>query len=250
MATSTSRIGVLVSRWFNSRTPLTGTTVALIAFALSGATCEARLAVFVDGRVMKVSDAVLEGEAIVLSLPGGGRLVVPAARIDRVVADEVEDPGPPPQGPVCQAAWADEPLPEGLPFRAEIERAARAADLHPWLLASLVQAESAFDPRAESRAGARGLTQLMPAAAADHQVADVWDPDQNLRGGAAHLRRLIDRFGSLSLGLAAYNAGAATVERAGGVPPYRETREFVRRVSQRFCPAPDPGTLSAQGGDP
>jgi soluble lytic murein transglycosylase-like protein len=78
--------------------------------------------------------------------------------------------------------------------------------------------------------------QLMPAAAADHNVGDVFDPADNLRGGAAHLRAMLDRFESLPLALAAYNAGAATVERSNGIPPYKETRDYVRRVLALFCP--------------
>ena len=131
-----------------------------------------------------------------------------------------------------------EDLPAELPFADAITAAARRADLHPWLVAAVVQAESAFDPRAVSRAGAAGLMQLMPAAAEDHAVSDVFDPADNLRGGAAHLRAMLDRFGSLTLALAAYNAGAATVDRYRGAPPYRETREYIRRVLKVFCPEP------------
>jgi len=119
----------------------------------------------------------------------------------------------------------------------EIDDAAERAGIHPRLLAALVAAESAFDPWAVSRAGASGLTQLMPAAAADHDVADVFDPGQNLRGGAEHLRAMLDRFGSLPLALAAYNAGAATVERYGGVPPFRETHQYLRAVLESYCRA-------------
>lgn len=197
----------------------------------------AKLAVFTDGRVLAVRDAQLVGDHIVLELPGGGALTVPATRVDRVVDDEVVDePEQLPSTVACAPGFASEALPADTRFAREITTAARAADIHPWLLAALVQAESAFDPRAESRAGARGLTQLMPAAAADHGVTDVWNPRENLRGGAEHLRGYLDRFGSLTLALAAYNAGAATVERYGGVPPYRETRQFVRRVLRVFCP--------------
>jgi soluble lytic murein transglycosylase-like protein len=77
----------------------------------------------------------------------------------------------------------------------------------------------------------------MPAAALDHRVQDPFDPADNLRGGAAHLRLMLDRFGSLTLALAAYNAGAATVTRYGDVPPYAETRGYVRRILENFCPA-------------
>lgn len=199
----------------------------------------ADLAVFVDGRILKVTDAVLSDDTIILTLPGGGELHVPATRLDRVVRDEVPPADVTHEVPTlvsCATSWAADPLPDGIPFRQEIEEAARAADLHPWLLAALVQAESGFNHRAISRAGARGLTQLMPVAIQEHDVTDPWDPQENLRGGATHLRRLLDRFGDLRLALAAYNAGAATVERAGGVPPYRETRQFIRRIMKVFCP--------------
>jgi soluble lytic murein transglycosylase-like protein len=78
--------------------------------------------------------------------------------------------------------------------------------------------------------------QLMPAAAAEHEVRDVFDPVENLRGGAEHLRLMLERFESVPLALAAYNAGASTVERYDGIPPYKETREYVRRVLALFCP--------------
>jgi hypothetical protein len=197
----------------------------------------AKLAIFTDGRVLKVDDARLEGSEIVLELKGGGTLRVSAVRIDRVIADEVEEPatGSPFDNADCPPGWSDIELPEGLPFRDPILAASRAADLDPWLVASVVQAESAFDPGAVSRAGAAGLMQLMPSAA-DHGVADVFDPADNLRGGASHLRAMLDRFESLPLALAAYNAGATTVERANGIPPYKETRDYVRQVLATFCP--------------
>lgn len=191
---------------------------------------------FVDGRMLKVEDAYLEGETIVIELRGGGTMVVPATRVERVVADEVEDNPAPMTDPAdCPWAWDGETLPEAMPFGAEIEAAARAVDLHPWLLVAVVRAESNFDPLAVSRAGAAGLTQLMPATAADRGVGDVFDPADNLRGGAEHLKALLGRFDSLTLALAAYNAGPTTVDRYGGVPPYRETRTYVERVTGWFC---------------
>jgi soluble lytic murein transglycosylase-like protein len=188
--------------------------------------------------VLKVDDARLEGSEIVLSLKGGGTLRVSAVRVDRVIADEVVEPENGPQyGDLdCPTSWNELELPEDLPFRDSIATAARATDLDPWLVASVVQAESAFDPQAVSRAGAAGLMQLMPAAAAEHDVGDVFDPAENLRGGAEHLRIMIDRFESLPLALAAYNAGATTVTRYKGIPPYKETRDYVRRVLALFCP--------------
>ncbi len=224
----------------NSEFRIRGSLFVLISLlvVLVPTVASAKLAVFVDGRVLKVDDARLEGEVIVLDLPGGGSLSVPAVRIDRVIADEVEESvATPPLGdPACPFVWFEEPLPQDLPFRDSINTAARAANLHPWLVAAVVQAESAFDPLAISRVGAAGLMQLMPAAAADHDVSNAFDPDENLRGGSKHLRAMLDRFESLSLALAAYNAGAATVDRYQGIPPYKETRQYVRRVLKTFCP--------------
>jgi soluble lytic murein transglycosylase len=101
------------------------------------------------------------------------------------------------------------------------------------LVKAVIKAESAFDPLALSRAGARGLMQLMPDTAALHQVTHVHDPRDNIDGGVRHLRLLLDRFrGNLTLTLAAYNAGPETVARYNGVPPYEETQEYVQRVLQ------------------
>jgi|GEM_PF-806230 len=99
------------------------------------------------------------------------------------------------------------------------------------LVKAVIKAESAFNPWAISRAGARGLMQLMPETAADHGVADIHSPRQNIEGGVRHLRILLERFdGNLPLALAAYNAGAGAVDKYNGIPPYQETQQYVRRV--------------------
>jgi hypothetical protein len=116
-----------------------------------------------------------------------------------------------------------------------LSRAGREHNLDVDLLASLVKAESGGDTRAVSRAGARGLTQLMPATAIDLGVADSFKPDENLRGGAAYLNQLLTRYrDNLALALAAYNAGPDAVDRYHGIPPYRETRVYVARVIHEF----------------
>jgi soluble lytic murein transglycosylase-like protein len=112
-----------------------------------------------------------------------------------------------------------------------IERVAREHGLAPELIKAVALVESGFDTHAVSPKGAQGLMQLMPATARQYGVSDAFDPLQNLRAGTIHLRKLLDEFdGDLTLALAAYNAGSGAVRRHGGVPAYRETQEYVRKV--------------------
>ena len=112
-----------------------------------------------------------------------------------------------------------------------IARAAEKYDLPPGLIRSVMRAESNFEVRAVSRAGAQGLMQLMPATARELGVRDPFDIDQNIDGGARYLRRMLDRFGGdLRRALSAYNAGPGKVERYNGEVPYRETRDYVQKV--------------------
>jgi soluble lytic murein transglycosylase-like protein len=98
-------------------------------------------------------------------------------------------------------------------------------------VAAVIRVESGFNPRAISPKGARGLMQLMPGTASSLGVRDTFDPRENIDGGVRHLRALMERFGSdLPLVLAAYNAGERAVTGHGGIPPYAETRDYVRRV--------------------
>jgi soluble lytic murein transglycosylase-like protein len=132
---------------------------------------------------------------------------------------------------VSAATGGASALPAGTPYGAEITAAATKHGIDPALLAGLVKQESGFDPNAGSPAGAQGLTQLMPATAASLGVTNVHDPVQALEGGAKYLRQQLDCFnGDVARALAAYNAGPGAVERFGGVPPYAETQEYVRRV--------------------
>ncbi len=117
-------------------------------------------------------------------------------------------------------------------YDAAIARIATEEGVPASLLGALVWSESSFDPNAVSSAGARGLAQLMPATAAGLGV-DINDPLDNLRGGARYLRQQLDRFGRVDLALAAYNAGPGAVQRAGGIPPYPETQNYVAKVLAR-----------------
>jgi hypothetical protein len=113
--------------------------------------------------------------------------------------------------------------------------AGQAHHLDVDLLASVVHAESGGNARALSRAGARGLMQLMPGTASELGVRDSFQPDQNVRGGSAYLDALLTHYrDNLALALAAYNAGPAAVDKYHGIPPYRETRLYVARVIHEF----------------
>jgi hypothetical protein len=124
-----------------------------------------------------------------------------------------------------------------LELDAHIQLVASRHGVSPRLVAAIIEAESQFNPRAVSRKGARGLMQLMPSTAASLRVGDVHDPFENVEGGVRHLRMLMDRYrGDLPRVLAAYNAGDAAVINYGGVPPYPETRRYVRRIMRRLEP--------------
>jgi soluble lytic murein transglycosylase-like protein len=120
-------------------------------------------------------------------------------------------------------------------LREMLAKAGGAHNLDVDLLASLVKAESGGNARAVSRAGARGLMQLMPGTANELGVQDSFRPDQNVRGGSAYLDELLVRYhDKLALALAAYNAGPAAVDKYHGIPPYHETQAYVARVIHEF----------------
>jgi soluble lytic murein transglycosylase len=115
-----------------------------------------------------------------------------------------------------------------------IASAARRFRVDRALVKAVVASESNFEIRAVSRVGALGLMQLMPQTAREMNVTAPFDPRENLKGGVRYLREMLDRYGDLTLALAAYNAGPSAVDRHGGIPPYRETEEYVTRVLGHF----------------
>ena len=127
------------------------------------------------------------------------------------------------------------PAPTGpganTPFAAEIDAAAARHRIDPALLRGLIRAESNFNPKATSPAGAKGLTQLMPGTARGLGVTNPYDPVQAINGGAKYLRQMLDKFGGdTRKALAGYNAGPGAVKRYGGIPPYAETRAYVTKI--------------------
>lgn len=119
-----------------------------------------------------------------------------------------------------------------------IDEAVVATGLPAALIDAVIRTESGYRPHAVSRVGAKGLMQLMPGTAREMGVGDAFDPRQNILGGARYLRRMYDRFGSLELAIAAYNAGPAKVARYRGIPPFKETRRYVGVVMDRYQRSP------------
>ena len=125
-------------------------------------------------------------------------------------------------------------------IRDLVARTAREQGVDPQLIMAVIAVESDFNPRAVSPKNAQGLMQLMPETAARFGVRDPFDETENVRGGTTYLRELLTRFdGDLVLTLAAYNAGENAVANNGGVPPYRETKDYIARVT-RLCACQNP----------
>jgi len=160
------------------------------------------------------------------------RLEERLAALETAALEARREPSEPPSSGET-LAWAHRLPAAGEPWAEAIATAAATNGLDPRLLAALVWSESAFNPEVESWVGAIGLAQLMPGTAAWLGV-DPWDPEENLDGGARYLAAQIDRFDSVELGLAAYNAGPNAVVRYGGIPPYAETQNYVPTVLERY----------------
>jgi soluble lytic murein transglycosylase len=116
-------------------------------------------------------------------------------------------------------------------YRSIIRRCANSYRLEEALVKAVIKVESDYQPHIVSKKGAQGLMQLIPETAKSLKVNNPFDPSENIRGGSEYLRRMLDLFNNdLELALAAYNAGPSTVQRYGGIPPYDETRNYVKKV--------------------
>lgn len=162
--------------------------------------------------------------------PRAWRLPNLTPRFSRVLSNEVQarHAGRASTSGVRQAQIGDA---RGAGFQELIASAARQHGVNPALISAVIDSESGFNPQAVSSAGAKGLMQLMDSTARGLGVTDPFDATQNVMGGTQLLRQLLDRYkGDVRLALAAYNAGPATVDRFGGVPPYSETQQYVPKV--------------------
>jgi soluble lytic murein transglycosylase-like protein len=197
-------------------------TAALLALAPAA---RAEIALLANGQTFKVSGHRAEGGLVWLSLRTGGEIALPSAQIRGYVPDEVVEE-------VERAAASSDGL-NGL--RQLATDTARRHGLDPALVLAVAGVESAFETRAVSPKGAQGLMQLMPGTAKDLGVADPFDPAANLDGGTRYLRELLAKYdGDVTKALAAYNAGPGAVARHQGVPPYKETRDYVKKVLRRY----------------
>jgi len=160
-----------------------------------------------------------------------GVIQVPASSVRAYEVEEYTPPPPPPPTPTVVAVPTPEPK---LSPHDLVTRAAERAGLPPAIVHSIARAESAYQPDALSPKGAIGLMQLMPQTAAELN-ADPHDPAQNADAGARYLRQLLEKYdGVVSKAVAAYNAGPGAVDKYNGVPPYKETIEYVQRVLRQY----------------
>jgi hypothetical protein len=210
---------------------LFATFTGLLLFAVPAG---AELAYFTSGRTMSVKGHRDEGTAVILELRGGGEIRCEAGVIDRIEPDEV--PYPEPELPVETTAQAPVTEAVPVPYGEIINTLAAEEGVDPQLVRAVVQVESGYRSRARSPKGAMGLMQLMPRTARQYSVKNPYEPRANLQAGIRHLKSLLQRF-ELSLALAAYNAGEAAVRKFNGIPPYRETRDYVARIMQLVTPA-------------
>lgn len=217
------------------------TAALTIAAALPAA---ADLVVFQDGRVVKAASYKVVEDELEIGLLGGGSYRVDLERIERIVDDEVviADVTVSPDRstePAYDLSYREDRKPLfNTPYDKVIAIEAKRYGVDASLVSAVIRAESNYEPRAVSRKGARGLMQLMPATAKRLSLTHPFDPVANVRAGVRYLRQLLDRFDQRpELVLAAYNAGENAVDTFGGVPPYRETVGYVKRILSWWTPA-------------
>ncbi|MGB6199684.1 MAG: lytic transglycosylase domain-containing protein [Candidatus Acidiferrales bacterium] len=200
--------------------------ILAILAALAAPAARADYAVLRSGERLRITGYETLGPTVRLTIVGGS-IEIPASELDRIEPEEIFTPAPAPSAQQTKT-----------PYAGEIAAAALRYGVDPRLVTAVIAAESNFDPRAVSARLACGLMQLRPEVVSRYRVANVFDPKQNIEAGTRYLKELLDRYGqNLSLALAAYNAGPDRVGQYGGIPPFPETLEYVRRVTERYSQA-------------
>jgi len=210
----------MTSRW--STAALAAAFAILIAAPAAG-----EIIVLSSGRTLSVKGHRFEGDTIVLTLRTGGEVTCDKTIVEKVLPDEV--PYPEPKAAAEEDGEETGQNLESTPYGEIIAAVSEAHGVDPMLVKALIQVESNYKPKARSPRGAMGLMQLMPSTAREYKVRNPFDPKANIEAGIKHLKGLIDRFG-VELALAAYNAGEGAVVKFNGVPPYRETRNYVSKI--------------------
>ncbi|HXI14183.1 MAG TPA: lytic transglycosylase domain-containing protein [Thermoanaerobaculia bacterium] len=237
-----------MNRYFSHLPAMRLACIALLAFG-GAHRVAADIVLFSDGRSMKVSSYRTEGSSIELALASGGTLLVPLERVERILDDEVIPVVPevakvePPASVLPTAvfptrSWKfneeNKPLFKSK-YNDVILAAAKKFDVDASLVSAVIKAESDYNPRTVSHKGARGLMQLMPGTALRFGVVDSFDPVANIHAGTRYLRWLLNKFdGNADLAVAAYNAGEGNVWKYKGVPPFRETIQYINRIARHI----------------
>ena len=220
-------------------------TAAALAVLSGALPARAELVVFTNGRTVKAAGYQVVGDELEVRLRGGGSYQVAMTLVDRIVEDEVEvsevevkEVGFP-ETVAYDLSYKEERKPLfATAYDAIIQAEAKKHDVDASLVSAVIRAESNYEPKAVSRKGARGLMQLMPATAQRLEVRRPFDPASNVAGGVRYLKELLERFHHRpELVLAAYNAGENAVTTYHGVPPYRETIGYVKRILSWWTPS-------------
>ena len=216
------------------RLRILGAAVVALGMGVWAGEAQAEIVFLTSGRSVSVKGHRVDGDRIILTLRTGGEVTCDRSLIDKILPDEV---------PYPSRSWRSRrtrPAKHRLrrrgrscrrrPTARSSRRCPRRTASIPLLVRALIQVESNYQTRARSPKGAMGLMQLMPSTARVYRVRNPFDPRTNIEAGIKHLKSLIDRFGRVELGLAAYNAGEGAVTKFNGIPPYRETRNYVSRI--------------------
>jgi membrane-bound lytic murein transglycosylase B len=209
-------------------------TCVLVAAGSSFASAE--IVFMTSGRTVSVKNHTESGETVVLTLRSGGEVTLDKNLIEKILPDEVPhpEPAPPQAAEPAQAAPAPAAdrgsLLRDTAYAGLIAAASEAHGVDPLLVQALIQVESNYQPRARSSKGAMGLMQLMPAVAREYKVRNAYDPAANITAGVQKLKGLLDKWKTVDLALAAYNAGEGAVMKFNGIPPYRETQNYVSKI--------------------